>query len=305
MLTMDDMRFYVEPAVDQSINTGKLLVLDTFRESYQEQYIGKVVDVTQTRYETRGRNWWTTESGDYVFGAPVHSTSNGIEYGKPVIAPFGEGFVRGTFYSSGNEEGVQLTNIRHSAVNALSLSVARHLWTEWVVEAAPWASDCMPLETDTEESIAVKLELAKENYRQRRAFNYLHEQSAARGWHSDMDDVREKNSLIPNAAYSIVVTANVMVSMPSSVVGSVMIEAMQTRATNALANDSISTPTDRPVGEVGVMVQRKFKLPHRFPSRENLRTDKEEAVRTFWRDNIGVGRLIDFTHSTSLAGLAS
>lgn len=310
MISKENMRFYVEPSVNQGLTIEEVYVLDTRHAQRQEMYIGKIVPVMPRRSRANGRDWNLTTDGEHmVYGAPLVRDANQISnYYGPVLAEFGDGFIVGRSHTyTGRTTSLVVTEPRFSESNQLEAvpNDSLQLPVKWLTPAASWAYELMPLPTDDAATVEAKLNLAKENYKQRRAFNHLHEESISRGWGETMTELMESNDYIPKAKIGLLVTANVLVGVPRRVVGEAMAGALIESAKQEMGvlpgedNSQNHTPT------VGVLMQRKFSIDTTYDSQEDAQSTAAAVhVRNYWGRRSSAA-LSNFTSEPVLAGLAN
>lgn len=307
MLTLEDARFYIEPVVDHVSLATKVYVLDTRNKSRQEEFIGKIVEVRKDRYYADGKAWAITGGGgNYVYGSPILTNYRDISINRPCLAFVEDVFIVGT---RGSHNGGQLSvrNPRYSVQTPLSGRVAGDLYdseyqVDTVISAASWAYDLMPEIGDSNEVIEAKLNLAKEKYRQRRAFIHLHQQSVSRGWQDTMEELRGVNDLIPLATYGMRI--NGIAFVPYSDASSATRTAMSESAVASIApRDNISTTNNNI--RVGTTIGVSFSVPGTFSSPQEVNDALERNIQNHWDDISGYsGHLMSAERTSIVSGLA-
>lgn len=279
MLTPEDARFFVEPAVDSSKKSTTILCLDTRNQGRQEGYIGKIVDVRAQREMISGRMYAVTaDGGNYVFGSPqieAHGGSLGMNHALTFL-PDGSFAVGNLGRDTSNT--VVISSPRFSKPNILDLPGV-NIPSLRYYKAAQWAYELMPSKGDTQEMVDAKLELAKERYKQRRAFFHLHEEAVARNWGPTMDELREMNSLIPAPRYGAKVSGMVFIQSRSTIPDTVR------AAVSEAAKATLSGVDASVVGysAVGSATSVEFTIAGDFATQEEARAISDQDVASAWR----------------------
>lgn len=307
MLTLEDARFYVDPIVSHLSLATKVLVLDTRSRARQEEYIGKVVDVRKDRYYADGKAWAVTaDGGNYVYGSPLLTQNSDIGINQPCVSLTEKGFMVG-IRGSHNAGQLSVRNPRYSVRSPMSsvdpsgMYHSEH-FVDSVLPAASWAYELMPEATDSDDIINAKLDLAKENYRQRRAFIHLHQQSVSRGWQDIMNELRELNDLIPPATYGIRVNATVF--MPSNDLPQSDRDRLTEAAVASLSERNNVSAAPRGT-QVGSTVRVDFAVPGTFATPNEVYEVNDQVIRSRWDDLSGYsGSIVSQEKISIVSGLA-
>lgn len=281
-LTPAQRRFYIDPVQDPTIITDTLLV--TEERSSRGVHMDTIVTVRKDRYASDSRQWWITEGGDYVAGAPVNPS--GLLSYQRVIGIGGDGWfwhgtpsrrVTGGYLCSGlrRSDGRQLPGIGNTG--PMSMEIPE------VVKAAPWASTLFPVPGDSDAVIRAKLDLAEQRWNHRRAKAEIIRQGMTRGWSDDLKELRESGKL-PTATFGAFYK------------GTVMIEAMNPPAADSISvrdnarlqelRDRVKVPgSDGPKMMLGLEVN--MPLTVQFDEYENTQKISADQLKDHIRQAVG------------------
>lgn len=210
-LTPAQRRFYIDPVQDSTLTTDTILVTEERSPRSFGSHLDKVVTVKANRYPANGRQWWITDTGDYVSGAPVNPAN--LSYVQIIGVGGDDWFWYGTASRRG-ENGYVCTGLRrsdahrlpgnHGAVTEMQVQVPT------VVKAAPWAGELFPAYGDSDDVVRAKLALAEQRWNHRRAKAEIIRQGIDRGWHDDLAELRESGKL-PAATFKARYKGKVMI----------------------------------------------------------------------------------------------
>lgn len=195
MLTMSDMKYFIEPTPNhfEVDNSDRVLIFQTRYNRRQEQ-CGTVVDLppkSTRRITFSGIDFVITAGGDHVRGA-VNKPTNVYYHHVVGTSPaypdrFFAGYVENMVGEGGEHQGVALGRTRVSTGESHAAGEWSGVMLNDWYRAAPWAMELMPQPTDTAEYAAAKLALAKERWE----FNYALSVITAEGMYRDWNDQLE------------------------------------------------------------------------------------------------------------------
>lgn len=279
MMTKADAIYFIDPIGDDAAKAKKVLVTDEYygRENFKDE----VRTVKQHRTMMGGKLWYTDEaSGNYIYGIPVSPTTS--DY-KEVIAIDGDVVLLGMSSSiMETAEEILLANVLRSdrltvpGVGA-ELRGERRMVSDWM-HAAPWARDLFPAVDDSDEVVALKLEVAKEKHRHRKAHGEILRQSVARNWSDELQELREKHGSLPTPVYAALVNADLFLETTETI--NVDTEDMKSKMAELQARAVSSVSAARPA----VTVNTTFIAPCAMSDTEKVQGLQSTHVQSYARD---------------------
>lgn len=297
MLTKADAIYFIDPIQDTCIPTERVFVL---KEYYgRQRHLHQVRPVAKERFHNRGILWWIDEeSRDYLYGAPIGTTTS--EY-KRVIAFEDDVVILGeasSIYRTNTH--ITISDVRRSDQQVVpetyesGVRGSRAVVSDWMT-AAPWARELFPMPDDDDETVALKLTIAKEKHRQRVAHRTIFEESATRGWDEHLGEVREKTSYLPTPNFGAYVTGSAIINVEGT-----LSETDLAPKVEALKNRAISIGTAIPAATVRV----DYIAAANWDSSEKIRNMSSNHATSYARDTFGDYslRIGDFESQPALRG---
>lgn len=248
MLTKSDLIYFVDPLTDPFLrrNPRHLLVMEKFsqydtggpqRGEFTELERGKMRPSSGAMFfEAKPKEGSSDRLSDrLVSGAIANFTVRGYDNTRVIGLIDEDTFVYGTgrrSHTNGNDfhpAWLSVESYRRSDGKKVPDAAENHsvVVNRWV-QAADWASAYFPMPEDDEETVRLKLELAKEKYRQRRNKTILLREASERDWIEDVEDMRNDNTdYFPSPRYGVL--ANVQ-----AVTGSMSVSAFEEHIPAAL-----------------------------------------------------------------------
>ena len=280
MLTKADAIYFIDPIQDTCIPTEQVFVL---KEYYgRHRHLHQIRKVAKDRFHNRGILWWIDEeSRDYLYGAPVSTTAS--EYRRVIsfeddVVILGEA---SSIYRTNTH--ITISDVRRSDQQVVPETYeagsrgSRMVVSNWMT-AAPWARELFPLPDDSEETIALKLTVAKERHRQRVAHRTIFEESATRGWDEHLGEVREKTSYLPTPNFGAYVSGSVIIDVAATLDQ----DALTTKV-DALKERAVSVGTAIPAATVRV----DYIAAANWDSSEKIRNMSSHHATSYARDAFG------------------
>ena len=212
MINSADRMFYLDPLQDPFHTSDKMLV---FREKYPRSYQpakGNIVEV-KDRVVTDHHLWWKTIDGMYVDGALV-SPKEFVSYRTVMGIISDDLFVIGTsggLTDEGDGPRMQITNARRSDGRTLTNTeggiVRTYLVDTWM-QAADWASACLPQEGDDAEAVRLRVDTAEQKFKTRLAEVCILREANDRAWRDDLEDLEYS---LPTPRYATYVDGTALV----------------------------------------------------------------------------------------------
>jgi len=279
VLTLEDMKYYIDPIAAPYEDTTKVYVQQV-RHERTHSMVGKIINVKGVGEIEGHRMWYTTENGYYVYGASAGSPSVG-RYSMVVaqvgdIWAFGEQAAR---LRKGSANHRNLGSVRFS--NGKRMPGNAYLpVTNWI-EAAGWAYECMPADGDSEEVVAAKLALAKQRWQTRHAKLEVMRQGLTRGWTKDLRELQEKGVMF-RGKYGARVTGIALMSvMPDTVT----LDEGHKMLVDQMKESSIVTNKGNQSAFVGVPV--RFYAPLNVDTFEQAAAPSSDLLNSYLRNKPG------------------
>lgn len=290
MLNASDIRYFIDPLNDPTqqrtdSNEKRILVTEEQRDYYRAQatsdpfvcgdMVGRVVE--PTGYQFNGERFWYVHSGNYVDGPVLKPQVRSTQRAIGILDD-------GTFVLGTPDTASTTCFIHHyqrSDQRSASFGNPENIQVDKWVLAADWAPQLFPAHTDDDETVALKLEVAKQKWKLRKAHAEVIRQADYRSWKSPMDELRE-NVNLPAPKYGSFVTASVGIPVrdPSWEV--------PTSTRNQL--DELRTKTGQALRQVGttVNVRAEFPCPSlRYDTRDEALNPSHDEVIIAARHMLG------------------
>lgn len=206
MLTMSDMKYFIEPTPNhyEVDNSDRVLIFQT-RYNRRQEECGTVADLapkSSRRITFSDIDFVITAGGDHVRGA-VNKPTNVYYHHVVGTSPaypdrFFAGYVENMVAGEGADRGVALGRTRVSTGESHAAGEwSGVLLNDWY-RAAPWAMDLMPQPADTAEYAAAKLALAKERWEFNYALSVITAEGMYRDWNGQLEVLANEFGWLPS-----------------------------------------------------------------------------------------------------------
>lgn len=217
MLTLEDMKYYIDPIAAPYDDTKKVYVQQV-RHERTHSMVGKIINVKGVGEIDGHRIWYTTENGYYVYGSAAGNMN--VNRYEQAVARVGDLWAFGELQGTTRKSKATATKRNLGAVrfsNGRRMPGGAYLpVTDWI-HAAGWAYECMPADGDSEQVMAAKLELAKQKWTTRNAKLEVMRQGLSRGWTKDLRALQESGVLFKGRYGARISGTAMMAVMPTEV----------------------------------------------------------------------------------------
>lgn len=279
MLTLEDMKYYIDPIATPYEDTKQVYVQQV-RHERTHSMVGKIINVKGVGEIEGHRIWYTTENGYFVYGNSAGCRS--VPRYSQVVAPVGDIWAFGEMMAV-NRKGTatkrNISSIRFSNGRKMPGGAILPV-TNWI-SAADWAYECMPADGDSPEVIVAKLELAKQKWTTRNAKLEVMRQGLARGWTSDLRTLQETGILFKGKYGARISGTALMAVLPSSLT----LDSGHRSLMDAMRESPIVTRKDGESAYVGVPV--RFYAPLNVDSFEEAAAPSADILNTYLRNKPG------------------
>lgn len=280
MLTLEDMKYYIDPIATPYEDTKKVFVHQVRYERHHT-LVGQIVNVKGAGDIENHRMWFATDGGNFVYGPAAGCQSVG-RY-KMVLARMGDVFICGeTLAVRRTQKHVRLLNSTRMS-NGKTLGGISVPVTDWI-EAADWAWECMPADGDSEDVITAKLALAKQKWETRNAKIEIMRQGLNRGWTQDLKALQEEGTLF-KGLYGARITGTAMTAVPIS---NVTLDGAYQTVVDEMTKADVVTRPQQTSAYVGVPVAFYAQLEAR--TYEEATAPNQSVLNSYLHSKPGMSR---------------